>query len=222
MWLESWKYVKSWEIGWLMYVVCCEMERIGFYDFKDREDIKLGMSRNTDVVGGVRVMVKEELWEKMMEIRSMSNRIMAVVLVFWRGCAKDDLCVCSTKWKKFGRYTSFFMMSWKMSGYRAMKLLQHCADDLVVCLGDINSHVGGYIDGFDDVCVEHGVDQRSLEGRILLEFCLRRELCVSNTWCKRGKCHSEWEKTRQKLTLCWPVVVVVRMWRQSIGSFIMY
>ena len=31
----------------------------------------------------------------------------------------------------------------------------------------------------------YGVDQRNLEGRMLIEFCLEKELCVSNTWSKR-------------------------------------
>ena len=31
----------------------------------------------------------------------------------------------------------------------------------------------------------YGVGQRNLEGRMLLEFCLEKELYVSNTWFKR-------------------------------------
>ena len=60
---------------------------------------------------------------------------------------------------------------------------------------------------FDEVHGEHGVGQRNLEGRMLLEICLEKELCVSYTWFtrerKRGRWHSEWVKMRQKLTLCW-------------------
>ena len=54
-----------------------------------------------------------------------------------------------------------------------------------MCLGDFNGHVGRHIDGFDGVHGILGVGQRNLEGRILLEFCLEKELCVSNTWFKR-------------------------------------
>ena len=31
----------------------------------------------------------------------------------------------------------------------------------------------------------HGKGQRNFEGRMLLEYCLEKELCVSNTWSKR-------------------------------------
>ena len=61
----------------------------------------------------------------------------------------------------------------------------HSADDLVICLGDINVHVGRHIDGFDGVHGGYGVGQRNSEGRMPLEFCLEKELCVSNTWPKR-------------------------------------
>ena len=53
--------------------------------------------------------------------------------------------VCSTKWKKFGTKNSLFYdelkCEWDM----------HSADDLVMCLGDFNVHVGRHIDGFDGV-----------------------------------------------------------------------
>ena len=61
----------------------------------------------------------------------------------------------------------------------------HAIDDLVMCLDDINGHVGRYIDGFDRVHGGYGIGQKNLEGRILIEFCLEKKLCVSNTWFKR-------------------------------------
>ena len=61
----------------------------------------------------------------------------------------------------------------------------HSADDLVMCMGDFNGHVGRHIDGFDGVHGGYGVGLRKLEGGMLLEFCLHRELCVSNTWFMR-------------------------------------
>ena len=52
------------------------------------------------------------------------------------------------------------------------------ADNLVMCLDDVNGHVGRHIDGFDGVHGGHGVCQRNLKGIMLLEFCLEKELCV--------------------------------------------
>ena len=51
----------------------------------------------------------------------------------------------------------------------------HYAGDLFMSLGDINGHVGRHIDG----CLDYfGLGQTNFEGRMLLEFCLEKELCV--------------------------------------------
>ena len=39
----------------------------------------------------------------------------------------------------------------------------HSADDLVMCLGDINGHIRRHIDGFDAIHGGYGVGQRNLE-----------------------------------------------------------
>ena len=72
--------------------------------------------------------------------------------------------------------------------------------DLVVCLGILSGHVGG----FDGVHGGYGVGQGNLEGRMLFELCLEKELCVSNTWLKRvGKRKvTHCVKMSQKLNLC--------------------
>ena len=64
-----------------------------------------------------------------------------------------------------------------------------------MCLGDFNGHIGRHIDG------GYGVGQSNLEGRMLLEFCLEKELCVSNTWNKREEKRKVTFRMRQKLTL---------------------
>ena len=49
------------------------------------------------------------------------------------------------------------------------------------------------------------VGQRNLEGRMLLEFCLEKELYVSNTWSKREekrKVKCRMGENEKKLTLC--------------------
>ena len=54
----------------------------------------------------------------------------------------------------------------------------HSADDLVMCLGDFNGHMGRHVDGFAGVHGMYGVGQRNMEGRMLLLLCLVKELCV--------------------------------------------
>ena len=50
----------------------------------------------------------------------------------------------------------------------------HSADDVAMCLSDFNEHVGRHIDAFDWVHGEYEISHGSLEGRMLLEFCLEK------------------------------------------------
>ena len=61
----------------------------------------------------------------------------------------------------------------------------HSAGDLVMCLDHFNGQIGRHIDEVVGVHGRYGVDQWNLEGRMLLEFCMEKELCVLNTWIKR-------------------------------------
>ena len=58
------------------------------------------------------------------------------------------------------------MFGGKQSFYDELKCERclHSADDLVLCLGNINGHIGRRIDDFDGVHGGYGVGQRILEG----------------------------------------------------------
>ena len=66
----------------------------------------------------------------------------------------------------------------RQSFYDKLKceLAMHSSGDVVMCLGDFNGHVGRHISGFDET--HHVAGQKNLEGRMLLEFCLEKVLCV--------------------------------------------
>ena len=49
---------------------------------------------------------------------------------------------------------------------------------LVMCLNDINVHIGRHIDGFDGIHGGYGVGQRNLEGRMLLVLSGDGTMCV--------------------------------------------
>ena len=48
-------------------------------------------------------------------------------------------------------------------------------------IGDFNGHVGKKVDEFEGVSIRNGIGERNSKGRILLEFCNHKNLCVSNT-----------------------------------------
>ena len=61
------------------------------------------------------------------------------------------------------------------------------ADDLVVCLCDFHGHEGKYINGHSGDHGGYEIGYRILEGRMLLGFCLEKELCVSKTSFKKAE-----------------------------------
>ena len=77
--------------------------------------------------------------------------------------------------KTFGRKQPFYDES--KGGWNL-----HSANYVVMCLGDLNGHVGRHIDGDHG---GYGVGRWNMEGRMLPELCLEKELCVSNAWHKR-------------------------------------
>ena len=50
-----------------------------------------------------------------------------------------------------------------------------------MCWGEISGHTGMHIDRFDEINGGYGKRHRNMEGKILPEFCLEKESCISNT-----------------------------------------
>ena len=61
----------------------------------------------------------------------------------------------------------------------------HSADGLVMCLGDINGHSGGHINGFNEV--QGGCRSEEFGRGMSSELCLEKELCATNPWLMREK-----------------------------------
>ena len=85
---------------------------------------------------------------------------------------------------------------WKKNCYDEVKgeWDLHIVGDLAMCLGDLDGHVCRHIDKFDGW---YGVVLINMEGRKLLEFCMEKELCVTNEWSKRGKEEGDIETGRK-------------------------
>ena len=114
----------------------------------------------------------------MVEIRRASGRMMTLVVVF-----EEDVLRLSCGYAPQGgrcleekqAFNDVLKCEWDTQA----------ADDLVMCLGDINGHIGRHIDSFDGMNGGYGVGKRKLERGIILEFYLEKELCVSNTWLRK-------------------------------------
>ena len=101
----------------------------------------------------------------MVEVRRVSDRATNVVVVSEEDVLRSICGYAPQSGRNFEEKQSFydeFKSEWDM----------YFADDLVMCLGDINGHVGRHIDGFGGVYGGYGAGQRNLEGRMLFKLCL--------------------------------------------------
>ena len=57
--------------------------------------------------------------------------------------------------------------------------------EVLICLGDFNGHIGKEVDGFEGVHGGFGIGKRNMEGRLLLDFCVEKGMCVGNSWFKK-------------------------------------
>ena len=101
------------------------------------------------------VMVKEELCDKVVEVRIVSDRVMTVVVVF----EEDVLRLIYGYVPQSG-----WSLEEKQSFHDELKCEwdMHSTDGLIMCLGDINGHIGRHIDGFNGVHGGYVVGQRNL------------------------------------------------------------
>ena len=94
--------------------MCClqevrwRRERAWFMGVKGRR-YRLWWSGNSDSMGGVVVLVKEELCEKLVEVRKKSDRVMTVVMALEEEVVRIIcfLCVWPTKWQNECRERAF-------------------------------------------------------------------------------------------------------------------
>ena len=139
---------------------------------------KLWWSGNEDKIGGVGILVREDSCMNVVEINRISDRVMVVVIIFGEKVVRI-VCVYAPQ---CGR-----LMSEKEKFYEEMGRGSEVenANEVLICLGDFNGHIGKEVDGFEGVHEGFGIGKRNLEGRLLLEFCVEKDLCVGNSWFKK-------------------------------------
>ena len=139
---------------------------------------ELWWSGNEDKKSGVGILVREDLCVNVMEINRISDRVRVVVNIFGKNVMR---IVCAYA-PQCGR-----SMSEKKKFYEEMA--RGCKveneNEVLICLGDFNGHIGKEVDGFENVHGGFGTGKGNVEGRLLLEFCVEKGMCVGNSWFKK-------------------------------------
>jgi hypothetical protein len=126
-------------------------------------------------VAGVGVLVQEKWIEKVIEVKRVSERIIVLRVTV----GKCVLNVVSVYAPQVGRTMEEKEEFYVLLGKVMSKI--GSGEKLVIC-GNLNGHVGAKIEGFDGVHGGNGFGDRNLEGEMLLEFAVAKELIVANTW----------------------------------------
>ena len=159
--------------------VCCLQdvrwrgEGARFIDVKGKTH-KLWWCGIDDKTGGVGILVKE-LCENMVEVRRRCDRVMAIGLVFGEEVVRVICAYAPQRGKsdsEKGRFYEEMAREWSMAN----------ANEMVLGLGYFNDHVGKCAEGFEGIHGKYGIGKRNVEGRMLLDFCVQKNLCVANTW----------------------------------------
>ncbi|XP_015768733.1 PREDICTED: craniofacial development protein 2-like [Acropora digitifera] len=133
------------EVGW-------RGQGAQFLGMKGRR-YKLQWSGNSDGTGGVGVLVKEELWEKVVEVRRRSERVITVVMVLEEEVLRI-ICVYGPKSGRMAAEKEHFYddlsSEWDL----------HSMGELVLGMGDFNGRVGKQIKGYEDVHGGNGIGGR--------------------------------------------------------------
>ena len=134
------------------------------------------------MVWGGGVLVKEELCEKVVKVQRKSDRVMMVLMMLEEEVVKI-VCVYGLKSGRMG--ADFFYDEHFYDDLRSEWEL-HRVGELVLGMGDFNRHVGKRTKGYEGVHGGNGIGERNVKGK-MLEFCDERELCVANTWFRKGE-----------------------------------
>ncbi|ESN97919.1 hypothetical protein HELRODRAFT_177581 [Helobdella robusta] len=100
--------------------------------------------KGDDGTGGVGVMVREELVEKMLEVRRRSNGVIVVVMVFGKVIVRVISGYAPQQSRKEEEKDRFYDDVSDEIGQAGL-------NEFVVLLGDLNGHVGADADGYEGV-----------------------------------------------------------------------
>ncbi|ESN98869.1 hypothetical protein HELRODRAFT_162330 [Helobdella robusta] len=134
--------------------------------------------KGNDGTGGVGVMVREELVEKVLEVRRRSNGVIVVVMVFGKVIVRVISGYAPQQSRKEKEKDRFYDDVSDEIGQAGL-------DEFVVLLGDLNGHVGADADGYEGVHGGWRYGIRNEEGRRVLELADAHSMVVGNTWFTR-------------------------------------
>ena len=130
-------------------------------------------------IHGVRLLVAERWIEKVLEVRRVSERLMAVRVIVGRTVLNLISAYASQAGRPVRDKEEFFTL--------LGKIVSEIDDgEKLLIGGDLNMGVG--VEGFESVHGGLGFGKRNAEGETMLEFADAWNFVVANTWFKKNEC----------------------------------
>ena len=124
--------------------------------------------------------MKEDQWEKVAKVQRRSDKGGVITVVLEEEVLRI-ICVYGPQSGRMAEEKEHFYhdlrSEWNL----------HSVGELVLGMGVFDGHAGKRIKGYEDVHRGNGIGERNVEGKMLLEFCDEKELCVANTWFRKGE-----------------------------------
>ena len=114
-----------------------------------------------------------------MRLWRCEGRVMTVVMAFEEEVVRI-ICVHGPQSGRMGAEKEHFYDNLKSEWD------PHSLGEQELGMDDFNRHPGKGIEGYEGVHGGNGIGERNVEGK-MLQFCDEKELCVVNTWFRKGE-----------------------------------
>ncbi|GJS42414.1 leucine--tRNA ligase [Tanacetum coccineum] len=150
---------------------------------REGNQYKLWYSGSTTAHNGVGVILAPNLKDKVIQVSSISDRIMMVRLVI----EEETIRVFSVYAPQVGHGEAKNKSFWDSVD----DLVKECSmtQQQLIIAGDLNGHIGAEADGFSSVHGGFGYGVRNEEGRMILEFAAAHDLVFVNSFFKKRDAH---------------------------------
>ena len=142
---------------------------------KDIDGFKLWYTGEANNKNGVGIIVDKDLKEKVVDVKRIGDRIIAIKLVL----EKEIINIISAYAPQIGLDETTKKQFWEnMDG-----LVQGIPESERIFIGgDLNGHVGKTSGGYERVHGGYGFGERNAAGEAILEFAMAYDLAIANTY----------------------------------------
>ena len=154
---------------------------------------KFFWSGNSTGTGGVGVLLAEQWWEKVFEVKRVTDRILLLRMVVGK-VVFAFICVYAPQAGHSAEEKDRFYEQ-----LQAVAAEVPAAEELFIC-GDWNGHIGQARSGYEEVHGGHALGKRNIEGERILEFVIANDLEMCSRKVKDTSSHINQGAPQRRLT----------------------